>query len=84
MAANWTKEMASASFTFRVLESFKQVLIPFQGDVLDNKEKTTREKNKFFIPEKAFEKCNKKLKEWANLKGCDKQQGNEKLGSQKL
>ena len=47
------------------LKALNQVLIPFQGDVLDNKEKTTREKNKFFIPEKAFEKCIKKLKDWA-------------------
>ena len=67
------------------LKALNQVLIPFQGDVLDNKEKTTREKNKFFIPEKAFERCNKKLKEWAKpAKDVTNNKETKKLGSQEV
>ena len=61
LVANWTKEMVSALFTFCVFESFKPGFDSIPRRCSDNKEKTTREKNKFFIPEKAFEKCIKKL-----------------------
>ena len=72
-------------FTFCVFESFKPGFDSIQGDVLDNKEKTTREKNKFFIPEKAFEKCIKKLKDWAKpAKDVTNNKETKKLGSQEV
>ena len=47
------------------LKALTTVLVPFQGDSVEEDKRKELEKNRFYIPEKTFEKCKNTIVEWA-------------------
>ena len=47
------------------LKALTNVLVPFQGDSVEEDKRKELEKNRFYIPEKTFEKCKNTIVEWA-------------------
>ena len=69
------------------LKALSNVLVPFQGDSIDDEQRSkSLEKNQFYIPEKIFEKCKKSIIEWAkpakDVVKINKEM--KKLGSQEV
>ena len=68
------------------LKALTNVLVPFQGDSVEEDKRKELEKNRFYIPEKTFEKCKNTIVQWAtpakDVVKINKEM--KKLGSQEV